>query len=140
MEKKYFVCADMDSMELRGFIQPTNIMQLTAQASLDEESNVTYYNDYKIDNDLFNHIRFYEIYFDENGQPVKLHYLKSKGDEVECPNGWVDYLTHMEKIGYNNWFVFNNRDAYFSDNIELGVAFFQWAKNISDIKIRKYFA
>lgn len=136
MEKKYFVCAD--TVSIKDYVRPVGIMFNKILVSFDEEPLVTYTSNYEFMPEFFEHVRFYELYFNDRGIPIKLHHLDGQKEDKEFPNGWVDYTSYMEGLPHNQRFLYNEMDSYFGTNSELYCALIEWGKTIANKKISNY--
>lgn len=136
MIKKYIVLTN--SFFIKNYIQITNIRYTYVAKSLNDAptSNLDY--DYDFTEEFFRHIRFYEISFNDNGQPVKLHCLSGEQQDVDFPNGWIDCNHYIQDNEYNHWFVHNNTEEgyYFESNDKLFEAILKWAKEEADYFVR----
>lgn len=130
MNKKYFVCAN--TCRISEFVEPTNIKYTFCGNSLkDPVSNLDF--DYNLTEGFFRHIRFYEIFFNEKKQPVRIHCLGKEEDDCEFPNTWLDFSEHMVDINYNVFFL---KDKWFDSNSELLIKLMDWAKGVAEQQVR----
>lgn len=125
MTKKYFVCSDTNFIE--NYIRPVNVNFSYSGNSLEDPAhNLTF--DYEFTEDFFKHAFFYEIYFNEKRHPVKLHLLGNNSEEIEFPNGWMDFSRYIAEVNRNHFFVKNDdRDYWFCGNGELFSKLLEWA-------------
>jgi hypothetical protein len=126
--KKYFVAAD--SYYMKDYIEVKNIRYAFCSKSLKDApvSNLNF--DSNFSNEFFKHICFYEIYFNEKEQPVRLHNLTKQEDDIEFANGWLDYNDYIYNNEYNKWFIFkgSEKGVYFDSNSELFEAMLDWKR------------
>lgn len=136
MYKKY--CIVSNTKFIHRDIKPINITFSFNGPSLEKAiKNLTF--DFEFTNDFFRHVRFYEIYFNEKDQPLRGHCLGKSDDNFECPNGWIDFNDHLQKVQYCNFFLKNNnKNYYFNSNGELFESLLKWAKIAAEQLIKMY--
>lgn len=127
--KKYFVCAN--THYIKDYIEPINFKYTFSGKSF---KNITenFVYDFNFTKGFFQHICFYEIFFNEDGRPTHVHCLGNEDDDFETPNGWYDFHGHMEKVNYHNFFLKDEDGEYwFDDNFKLYERMWKWGKEIT---------
>lgn len=136
MKKKYIVLANTSYM--KEHLEITNIRYAFVSKNLGDAptSNLNY--DVDFTDTFYRHIRFYEVTFNDKGQPVKLHCLGGYQDDVEFPNGWIDFSEYLLDAEYYRWFVHNNAEEgyYFDSNEELYKRLLEWSHESADYLVR----
>ena len=136
MNKKYFAASN--TYYMKNFIDITDVKYIYSMKSLNDPGYSKLYYNYELTGEFFKHVHFYELYFNDKGSPVKLHWLSEIKDDVEFPNGWIDFNNYLSEIEYNKWFVYNcpEKGIYFDSNEELYKAILRWAKDQVERQIK----
>jgi len=126
MNKKYIIVSN--TYYIHRDIKPINIKYAFCGSALNHAiHNLDF--EYEFTHDFFRHIRFYEIYFNDKNQPISGHLLGKEEDDFECPNGWIDFNNHLEKVHYNYFFLKkDDNEKFFNSNAELFEKLLEWAK------------
>lgn len=140
MIKKYFVCSDTNYIE--NYIRPINVnFNYSGNSREDPAYNLTF--NYEFTEDFFKHVFFYEIYFNEKRNPIKLypiklHLLGNNSEEIEFSNGWNDFSRYITKANCNHFFLKNNDgDYWFCGNDELFSKLLEWAHEAAEQQIKQ---
>lgn len=136
MNKKYFVVAN--TYNIKQHLGVKNIQYSFSANSLNHapKCQITYSPDYEAG--FFQYIRFYEIFFNTQGDPVRLHALGVVDDDVLFELGWFEYAEHMSKINYKNFFLANNKDEYYFNSVEeMYEALHDWGMAVAEEKVRE---
>lgn len=134
MSKKIFACAN--TYYLGQFVKPTNIKYTFCGTTLEDATyNLDF--DFEFSEEFFQHVRFYEVYFNEKNQPIQISLLGKESDNHNFPNGWNDFTIYMSRINYDKFFLRNNEDEYwFDDNGALFEHLLKWAKETARENIK----
>lgn len=136
MRKKYFAVAN--TYNIKQHLGVKNIQYSFSAKSLNHapKCQISYKPDY--DAGFFQHIRFYEIIFNNKEQPIRLHALGVVDDDAFFELGWFDYTEHMSKINFKNFFLINNKnECYFNSAEEMYEALHNWVMAVAEEKVRE---
>ena len=136
MYKRYIVVANTNY--IHRDIKPINISYDFCGENLEKATKHLDF-EYEFTYDFFQHIRFYEIYFNDKNQPISGHLLGKEEDDFECPNGWIDLGSHLEKVHYNIFFLKkSSNEKFFNSNAELFEKLLEWAKKTAEAIIKNW--
>ena len=136
MNRKYFAVAD--TYNIKECLGVKNIEYTFSAKSLNHAPKCRFNCEPDYDVDFFRHIRFYEIFFNSKGNPVRLHALGVIEDDVYFEIDWLEYSEHMSKIGFKNYFLKNNRgDNYFDSAEEMYRTLNKWGWDVTKEKVRE---
>ena len=136
MNRKYFAVANTYNIE--QFLEVKNIQYTFSAKSLNHAPTCHFKCEPTYEVALFRHLRFYEIFFNSKGQPIRLHALGVVDDDVLFELGWFEYSEHMSKIGFKNYFLINEKNEhYFNSADEMYTAFHNWGIAVADKKVRE---
>lgn len=132
MNKKY--CVVSNTYYINKYVCPYNIKYAFCGKSLEDAvSNLDF--DFKFTQDFFNHIRFYEVIFNEKEQPVYLNCLKNNKDNIELPNGWISLNEYFSKNNFH--FSLFTTEEWYDSNVDLLKALLKWGKEVAKEAIQE---
>ena len=135
MRKKYFAVAN--TYNIKQHLGVKNIQYSFSEKTLNHAPKCQFSYNLDYESGFFQHIRFYEIFFNNKEQPIRLHAL-GVVDDVLFDLGWFDYTEHMSEINFKNFFLTNNKnECYFNSVEEMYEALHYWVMTVAEEKVRE---